>query len=80
MGSGGLVLGAEIVLRMGTNPTQADEALLYGTCAGATARLRACSSWHMRRLAEVPTHQRRRSKVDRTASELQTPAASLFVI
>lgn len=34
VGSGGLVLGFELVLRMGTNPSTEDEALLYGTCAG----------------------------------------------
>lgn len=35
VGSGGLVLGTEVVLRMGTDPSTEDEALLYGFCAGA---------------------------------------------
>lgn len=33
--SGALVLAFEIVLRMGTSPSEKDEVLLYGTCAGA---------------------------------------------
>lgn len=36
--SGALVLASEVVLRMGSNPSEKDEGLLYGTCAGVSAR------------------------------------------
>jgi hypothetical protein len=35
--SGALVLASEVVLRMGANPSEKDEGLLYGTCAGVSA-------------------------------------------